>query len=518
MALVTLVDDRRQFILSDDGLPEPWATRRETPLSYSICRHTVDSGEPLVIEDAAEHPLVCDSPAVLELGIGAYAGYPLRSRDGHVLGALCALSGMAREWSAEDLEALEDLAVTVTSLIALRETAESSVRLAGQYAVVAHAARAIGEVHGDAEVFERIADLAVMDLADVCVVDLLQDGRLEQVASAPRGARRPAPVPEPGGSDHPAFEALSSATAQSLDTLPEGPALLVPLIFHGAPLGVVSLGRRRGSTPFSQEDIAVAEAVAHQISAAVSAERLLEEHRNVSGLLQRTLLPRELPAIPGLGVATWYEAGEGEMEVGGDFYDVIQRPDGSWMLVIGDVCGRGPGAAAMTGVVRHTLRGLVAHEIDLASAITELNRRLYQETDSGEFVTLAAVGIDFSGERPVVRATLAGHPAPLVIAHDGAVSSVGRPGLALGLMEEAQYTVVEERLDDGDAFVMYTDGLTEAHGGRTQFDHSALAALLTSCAGLPPRDIVARVQRGLFDVEGDGVSDDIAVMAAQVMH
>jgi serine phosphatase RsbU (regulator of sigma subunit) len=172
----------------------------------------------------------------------------------------------------------------------------------------------------------------------------------------------------------------------------------------------------------------------------------------------------------------------------------------------------------MTGVVRHTLRGLVAHEIDLPSAIGELNRRLYQETDSGEFVTLAAVGVDFSQDHPVVQATLAGHPAPIVVGHDGAISSVGRPGLALGLDEDAEYRVVEGHLADGDALVMYTDGLTEAHGARTRFDRDALAELLASCAGLAPRDILARVQRGLFDVEGDSVHDDVAVMAARVMH
>src|SRR4051812_24171829 len=126
MALITLVDDRRQFILSDDGLPEPWATTRQTPLSYSICRHAIATGEPLIIEDAHEHELVCDAPAVTELGIGAYAGFPLRSRDGHILGALCAMGGAPREWTPEDVEALDDLATTVTSLIALRETAESS--------------------------------------------------------------------------------------------------------------------------------------------------------------------------------------------------------------------------------------------------------------------------------------------------------------------------------------------------------------------------------------------------------
>jgi serine phosphatase RsbU (regulator of sigma subunit) len=217
-----------------------------------------------------------------------------------------------------------------------------------------------------------------------------------------------------------------------------------------------------------------------------------------------------------MGVATWYEAGEGEMEVGGDFYDVIKRGEDSWMLVIGDVCGRGPAAAAMTGVVRHTLRGLASHEMDLPEAIGELNRRLYHETESGEFVTLAAVGVELDGRGPVVQATLAGHPAPMVVGSDGGVCSVGRPGIALGLYEDAEYASIEETLAPGDALVLYTDGLTEAHGGRTRFDHEALAALLGGCAGLPARDIVDRVQRGLFAVEGESVSDDVAVMAAQV--
>jgi serine phosphatase RsbU (regulator of sigma subunit) len=360
----------------------------------------------------------------------------------------------------------------------------------------------------------------------MCVVDLVEEGRLEQVAFAPRDERRRhlydrrAELLAEAGPDHPVVVALRTAQTQHVVDPPPGSVadeeLVVPLIYHGTALGAVSLARRRGDPSFSGEDIDVIEAVARHVSAAVSAERLLEEHRNVSGLLQRTLLPRELPAIPGIRVATWYECGEAEMEVGGDFYDVVQRPDGSWLLVIGDVCGRGPAAAAMTGVVRHTLRGLAAHDIGLAEAVAQLNRRIAGEPSFDDFVTLAVVGVEARAEGPMLHTTLAGHPPPMVVAGDGGVSTVGHLGAALGISADSEYAVDDRALAPGDALLLYTDGLTEAHGAKTRFDHVALAALLGDCAGLAADDIVARVQRGLVACEGPTVTDDVAVMAAQV--
>ncbi|HJR63684.1 MAG TPA: PAS domain S-box protein [Gemmatimonadaceae bacterium] len=111
MALVSLVDSDRQFFAASTGLSEPWRSRRETPLSHSICKHVVELGTTLAIEDTRQHPLVRDTLAVHELGVVAYAGSPLRGADGLVLGAVCALDVVPRAWSADELLALEDLAV-----------------------------------------------------------------------------------------------------------------------------------------------------------------------------------------------------------------------------------------------------------------------------------------------------------------------------------------------------------------------------------------------------------------------
>ena len=119
VALVSLVDEDRQFFKSCIGLPEPWAEKRETPLSYSFCQHTLVKGEPLVIDDAREHPVLKDNLAIGDLDVIAYAGIPLIDRDGYVLGTLCAIDDKPRHWTASQVELLKDLAASVTREIEL---------------------------------------------------------------------------------------------------------------------------------------------------------------------------------------------------------------------------------------------------------------------------------------------------------------------------------------------------------------------------------------------------------------
>ena len=119
VSLVSLVDEDRQFFAGQVGLPEPWASFRETPLSHSFCQHVVNSGEPLVIDDARSDPLVSDNLAIRDLGVAAYAGIPLRMRDGNVLGSFCAIDASPRHWSERDLQILGDLASTAADVIEL---------------------------------------------------------------------------------------------------------------------------------------------------------------------------------------------------------------------------------------------------------------------------------------------------------------------------------------------------------------------------------------------------------------
>jgi hypothetical protein len=120
VALVSLVDSDRQFFKSCQGLGQPWASERETPLSHSFCQHVVAARRPLVITDAREHPLLRENQAIRDLGVVAYAGAPLLTATGHVLGTLCAIDHRPRHWTPEQIEILTNLAGSVLSEIQLR--------------------------------------------------------------------------------------------------------------------------------------------------------------------------------------------------------------------------------------------------------------------------------------------------------------------------------------------------------------------------------------------------------------
>jgi GAF domain-containing protein len=127
VALVSLVDSERQFFKSCLGLPPPWSSQRETPLSHSFCQHAVRSRRPLVVSDAREHPLLRDNAAIRDLGVIAYAGAPLITPSGHALGTLCAIDHEPRHWTTEQVEILRNLAGSVLSEIQLHAAQHNQV-------------------------------------------------------------------------------------------------------------------------------------------------------------------------------------------------------------------------------------------------------------------------------------------------------------------------------------------------------------------------------------------------------
>lgn len=136
VALVSLVDNKRQFFKSTFGLPEPWKTERETPLTHSFCQHVVARAAPLVIEDATLDPLVRGNLAISELNVRAYLGIPLLTGDGHVLGSLCAIDSQPRQWTMREQEILTDFGKLVEEQISLRERVEQLARFDEQRSLI----------------------------------------------------------------------------------------------------------------------------------------------------------------------------------------------------------------------------------------------------------------------------------------------------------------------------------------------------------------------------------------------
>ena len=136
VALVSLVDTKRQFFKSTFGLPEPWKTKRETPLTHSFCQHVVASAAPLVVEDATLDPLVCDNLAIPDLNVRAYLGIPLLTRDGHVLGSLCAIDSQPHQWTDREQAIMAEFGKLVEEQIALRERVEELARFDEQRSLI----------------------------------------------------------------------------------------------------------------------------------------------------------------------------------------------------------------------------------------------------------------------------------------------------------------------------------------------------------------------------------------------
>jgi serine phosphatase RsbU (regulator of sigma subunit) len=323
------------------------------------------------------------------------------------------------------------------------------------------------------------------------------------------GARR-ATVSSTAGD--PFARGLSAAhPADDQDAEPSGQPIGVMLRSAGRPLGMLEVTDRR-EREFTPRDEAILAQLGQLASVAIAKSQAYTRERHIAQVLQRSLLPPSIPAVPGLTAAVRFiAAGEG-IEVGGDFYDFFRARDGVAAL-IGDVCGKGPEAASVTALARHTLRAAAAYESRPSAVLTLLHRALRDDRDDGRFCTVAYC--DFELREDGVRMVLScgGHPLPLVLRRSGTVEPVGRLGTLLGADVEPVLTDVTIDLAPGDLVVLYTDGVTEVRAGRQEiFGHRDLADLLRRCTGMHADGVAQLIQDAVLGAAGGRPRDDIAVM------
>ena len=265
---------------------------------------------------------------------------------------------------------------------------------------------------------------------------------------------------------------------------------------------------------FSADDERMVEGIAAQSAIAIENARLYQERTRTAQTLQRALLPPHLPQIAGLELAAGYRAaGEGN-EVGGDFYDVFPQGDGSWALVVGDVCGKGPQAAAVTALARYTLRAHAVAGLRPSYMLTRLNDALLRQRAPG-FVTVALARVELTDGGAHVDLATAGHPHP-VLAAGGRAVGVGEVGTPLGIIEQPELPEVQLELGPGDLLAFYTDGVSEAAAPRKLLSEEELAALVAERAADGPRAVVEHLESTAVALAGGNPRDDIACLAVQV--
>ena len=249
------------------------------------------------------------------------------------------------------------------------------------------------------------------------------------------------------------------------------------------------------------------------------ADRERERLQLLVTTLQRTLLPPELPDVPGLQTAAYYHAASRD-EVGGDFYDLFALARDRWGLFLGDVCGKGAAAAAVTSQIRYTLRAAAVYDPDPATVLGTLNsalRRDYERND-GRFCTAAFGVLTPRTDGFDLRLASGGHPAPLLLRADGTADyqEVGG-GPFLGVIDDVTFTSTTIGLGAGDTLLLYTDGLTEARTGKGRDRYGDLA-LRAFAAGLAPATAAGAIDAitVLLEGLGGGLDDDVAVLALSV--
>lgn len=240
------------------------------------------------------------------------------------------------------------------------------------------------------------------------------------------------------------------------------------------------------------------------------AERSEEQARVLATTLQRSLIPPSLPSIPNLDLGAAYRpAGEGA-EVGGDFYDIFQVSADDWLIAVGDVCGKGPEAAALTALARYTIRGASMKTDDLAEALNAVNTTLLR--DRSDRTCTAVVGrVSPSGDGHRVSVCSAGHPLPRLVSPSGNVAPVGRPGTLLGVYEHAGQEEEVVEVEEGASLVFFTDGVTEARRGREFFGEERLREVLMSGSGFAADEIAQMVADAAVEFQGGTPRDDVAV-------
>jgi PAS domain S-box-containing protein len=410
-------------------------------------------------------------------------------------------------------------------------------------AFMAQASRVLASSLDYGETLRRIARLAAGELADWCAVDVLGErGQLERVAVHHNDPQKlalaeqldrayrptldePLGVPEVIRTGEAQIfndittEALSRYARDDehlrlLRQMGARDVIIVPLAAPARTLGAMTLVSSRYSRRLTDADLGLAVRLGRRAGTAVESARLYTERSRIARVLQRALLPDSLPEMPGFEVAALYRPAGELNEVGGDFYDVLPYR-GGWMLVIGDVCGKGAEAASVTALTRHTLRAAARLDADPAGMLELLHGTLQGQDAEGQMCTVCLVVVGPPEVRARLTITLAGHPRPLIVDPSGTASPAGEHGTVLGMVDPIAISEVPIELCQGETLLLYTDGVPEAARSR-QEAAPLLESLGVQVRGLALSDMLRAIEEATIESAEGHPRDDIALLGLRL--
>jgi hypothetical protein len=433
------------------------------------------------------------------------------------------------------------LALGVLSVSLLRARRETA-----RFVVLDEVARVSDGADDLTDTLDAICEVLVPSVADFCMIDVLSDGQVERAVArvcAQGGAEvqsglanREPSIPASMISDgddaslEPRFlERVGEAELRELAHDPDDLAFLrslgmrsaitAALRARGQVIGTVTMGTAWSRRRYRGHDARFARVLSGRVALALDnaglfsdLERVQRERAEIAATLQRGLMPPPLPNIPGWSAAAMYRPAGAENEVGGDFYDAFPIA-GGWMLVIGDVTGRGARAASITAQARYTLRTAAWLSGDPLVALATLNSALLARADSA-LCTVVALALSPDATQPV-RLAVAGHLPPLLVDGD-AVTEVAEAGPVLGAFGDASWSLEQTSIGPGQQLVAVTDGITEAGGVSERFGEARLHAELAGSAS--PAISVSKLEGALDLFTAGDLDDDAAALAVTPVH
>jgi serine phosphatase RsbU (regulator of sigma subunit)/PAS domain-containing protein len=391
----------------------------------------------------------------------------------------------------------------------------------------------------EAVTLQRCARQLAGDIASWVIVDVDRADRLRrQFVVGPHDeeseglARKVRGVdPQPGsvpGQVHSAGASVLLAHAEDagiLGAAPDGTPVVmllgvtsllsVPITDGVINYGALTLARTAGEGRFEIADLGLAEQLGQHLGVAIRVDRMFRQRSAVAEALQESLLPARLPDVPGIDLAPAYvPAGEGP-DVSGDFYDVFQVQDG-WAITIGDVCGKGQEAAAMTAAARHAIRVLAHWNPDPADVLAKVNEVILAGDYEDRFVTAKLAYLRWDGNRLRVLLASAGHPGPALVHPDGRVDVLNGGGLPLGLFPDADPHADSLELGEDDLLFFYSDGVTDARSPDMRYFEDSMADELAGLAGRPAGETARMMQSLIAGFSHDELRDDMTILVAKV--
>jgi serine phosphatase RsbU (regulator of sigma subunit) len=288
---------------------------------------------------------------------------------------------------------------------------------------------------------------------------------------------------------------------------------VLPLAMPGEVLGTLTVVSFDPERPLEREGIEAAMAVGAQAALAIDNARLYQQQQDFTETMQRSLLPRDIPRVPGLDVGHVYQS-SARVDVGGDLYDFLVLEDGRLAVVIGDVLGKGISAAADMALAKYIFRVLARGDSDPAVLLSNANDVACDEIEHGKFVTLLYALVDVQARE--VACASAGHPPARVVDPRGHVAPLGGAGLPLGIEAGQDYVEERARLEPGSTVVLYTDGVIEARADSELYGEERLDRLLTDQRHLPAQELAAAILADCRAFAGGELGDDCAIVCLKL--